>query len=83
MPSAIEVNLRQNIFAKINVNLYHIGTECPLSGLKFSSAETGKHHGRAVSRFLVSNRSTNGAGCLRGLLRFIKAHFENISGTAF
>ena len=28
------------------------------------------HHGPAVSRFLVSNRSTNGARCLRGLLRF-------------
>ena len=39
--------------------------------------------GPAVSRFLVSNGSTNGTGCLRGLLRLIKTHFENISGTAF
>ena len=41
------------------------------------------HHGPAVSRFLVSNGSTNGAGCLRGLLRLIKTHFENISGCPF
>ena len=41
------------------------------------------HYGPAVSRFLVTNGSTNGAGCLRGLLRLIKTHFENISGTAF
>ena len=27
---------------------------------------TFSHHGPAVSRFLVSNGSTNGAGCLRG-----------------
>ena len=41
------------------------------------------HHGPAVSRFLVSNRSPNGAGCLRGLPRLIKTHFENISGCPF
>ena len=41
------------------------------------------HHGPAVSRFLVSNGSTNGTGCLRGLLRLIKTHFENISGCPF
>ena len=41
------------------------------------------HHGPAVSRFLVSNGSTNGSGCLRGLLRLIKTHFENISGRPF
>ena len=41
------------------------------------------HHGPAVSRFLVSNGSTNGTGCLRGLLRLIKNHFENISGSPF
>ena len=41
------------------------------------------HHGPAVSRFLVSNGSTNGAGCLRGLLRLNKTHFENISGGPF
>ena len=37
----------------------------------------------AVSSFLVSNGSTNGAGCLRGLLRLIKNHFENIFGSPF
>ena len=41
------------------------------------------HHGPAVSRFLVSNGSTNRAGCLRWLLRLIKTHFENISGCPF
>ena len=45
--------------------------------------QSTSHHGPAVSRFFVSNGSTNGAGCLRGLLRLIKTHFENISGTAF
>ena len=29
------------------------------------------HHGPAASRFLVSNGSTKGAGCLRGLLKSI------------
>ena len=28
----------------------------------------------------MSSESTNGAGCLRGLLRLNKTHFENISG---
>ena len=41
------------------------------------------HHSPAVSSFLVSNGSTSGAGCLRGLLRLIKTHFENISGRPF
>ena len=45
--------------------------------------EEKSHHGPAVSRFLVSNGSTNGTGCLRGLLRLIKTHFENISGSPF
>ena len=31
--------------------------------------------GPAVARFLVSNGSTNGAGCLRGLLWLIKTNF--------
>ena len=31
------------------------------------------HHGPAVSSFLVSNGSTNGAGCFRGLVRLIKS----------
>ena len=44
---------------------------------------TWPHHGPAVSRFLVINGSTNGTGCLRGLRRLIKTHFENISGMAF
>ena len=41
------------------------------------------HHGPAISRFLVSNGLTNGAGCLKGLLRLIETHFENISGCPF
>ena len=36
-----------------------------------------------VSRFFVGNGSTNGSGCLRGLLRLIKTHFENIFGRPF
>ena len=32
---------------------------------------TFSHHGPAASRFLVSNGSTKGAGCLRGLLKLI------------
>ena len=30
-----------NEYCKVKATVYHIGTECPLSGLKFSSAETG------------------------------------------
>ena len=51
-----------------------------------SSGECKKnksHHGPAVSRFLVSNGSTIGTGCLRGLLRLIKTNVENISGSPF
>ena len=48
-----------------------------------SAKKGASHHGPAVSRFLVSNGSTNAAGCLRGLLSLIKTHFENISGMAF
>ena len=44
------------------------------------AGRTFTHHGPVVSRFLVSNGSTDGAGCLRGLLRLIQTHFENISG---
>ena len=44
---------------------------------------SSSHRGPAVTRFLVSNGSTNGSGCLRGLLRLIKTHFENISGRPF
>ena len=41
------------------------------------------HHGPAVPWFLGSNGLTNGAGCLRGLLRLIRTYFENISGCPF
>ena len=44
---------------------------------------SSSHRGPAVTRFLVSNGSTNGSGCLRGLLRLVKTHFENISGCPF
>ena len=46
----------------------------------FSLCSKCSHHGPAVSRFLVTNGSTNGAGCLRGLLRLIKTHFEKFLG---
>ena len=36
-----------------------------------------------ASRFLVSNGSTKGAGCLGGLLKLIQTHFENISGRPY
>ena len=54
-------------------------------GMNYHLSGTCAHHGPAVSRFLVSNGSNNGAKVrvLRGLLRLIKTHFENISGMAF
>ena len=55
----------------------------PFSALTNALLYCTTHHGPAVSRFLVSNGSTNGAECLRGLLRLIKTHFENISGCPF
>ena len=54
-----------------------------LSTYLFFPLEMGAHHGPAVSTFWVSNGSTNGLGCLRGLLKLIKTHFENISGRPF
>ena len=35
------VDLQNDVIAGIAITIYHIGTECPLSGPKFSSAETG------------------------------------------
>ena len=58
-------------------------TKCPKRERNKNKVMRDTHHGPAVSRFLVSNGSTNGTGCLRGLLRLIKTHFENISGSPF
>ena len=78
-----------NSGASVGMSLGQSGTENKMQNnhLSYTIQRTlGKreaHHGPAISRFLVSNGSTNGAGCLRVLLGSIKTHFENISGCPF